>query len=50
MLVNVLDVIICINIVLGVQDSVEGADLNQDGTIGTPDLLQLLSAYGQNCE
>jgi hypothetical protein len=25
-------------------------DLNQDGTIGTPDLLQLLSAYGQICE
>jgi hypothetical protein len=31
-----------------VSDCIE--DLNQDGTIGTPDLLQLLSAYGQNCE
>jgi hypothetical protein len=25
-------------------------DLNQDGTIGTQDLLQLLTAYGQICE
>jgi hypothetical protein len=31
-----------------ISDCIE--DLNQDGTIGTPDLLQLLSAYGQNCE
>jgi subtilisin-like proprotein convertase family protein len=31
-----------------VSDCIE--DLNQDGTIGTPDLLQLLSAYGQICE
>jgi hypothetical protein len=31
-----------------VSDCIE--DLNQDGTIGTPDLLQLLSAYGQTCE
>jgi len=31
-----------------VSDCIE--DLNQDGTIGTPDLLQLLSAYGQACE
>ncbi|MAU77006.1 MAG: hypothetical protein CL831_09115 [Crocinitomicaceae bacterium] len=31
-----------------VSDCIE--DLNQDGTIGTPDLLQLLSAYGQACD
>jgi hypothetical protein len=31
-----------------ISDCIE--DLNQDGTIGTPDLLQLLSAYGQICE
>ena len=43
MLVNVLDVIICINIVLGVQDSVEGADLNQDGTINVLDIVTLVN-------
>ena len=31
-----------------VSDCIE--DINQDGTIGTQDLLQLLTAYGQNCE
>ena len=31
-----------------VSDCIE--DLNFDGVIGTPDLLQLLSAYGQICE
>ena len=31
-----------------ISDCIE--DINQDGTIGTPDLLQLLSAYGQVCD
>jgi len=31
-----------------ISDCIE--DLNQDGTIGTPDLLQLLTAFGQICE
>ena len=31
-----------------ISDCIE--DLNQDGTIGTPDLLQLLSTFGQVCE
>ena len=31
-----------------ISDCIE--DLNQDGTIGTQDLLQLLSAYGQACD
>ena len=31
-----------------VSDCIE--DLNLDGVIGTPDLLQLLSAYGQICD
>jgi hypothetical protein len=31
-----------------ISDCIE--DLNQDGTIGTPDLLQLLSAFGLTCE
>ena len=34
--------------VSNVSDCIE--DINQDGTIGTPDLLQLLSAYGQVCD
>ena len=31
-----------------ISDCIE--DLDQDGTIGTPDLLQLLSAFGQTCD
>jgi hypothetical protein len=31
-----------------ISDCIE--DINQDGTIGTPDLLQLLSTYGQICD
>jgi hypothetical protein len=34
--------------VSNVSDCIE--DINQDGTIGTPDLLQLLGSYGQTCE
>ena len=42
-IVNILDVIICINIVLGTANPVDAADLNQDGIVNILDIVTLVN-------
>ena len=42
-IINILDVIICINIVLGTEESTELGDLNQDGIINILDIVSLVN-------
>ena len=42
-LVNILDVIICINIVLGSAEEIDSADLNNDGIINILDIVTLVN-------
>ena len=41
--VNILDVIICINIVLGSAEEIDSADLNNDGIINILDIVTLVN-------
>jgi len=42
-IINILDIIMCINIILGVSESVDSADLNQDGIINILDVVTLVN-------
>ena len=42
-LVNILDVIICVNIILGLSENIENADLNNDGIINILDVIAVLN-------
>ncbi len=42
LLVNILDVVILVNIVLGISDQIPGSDINQDGDINILDVVQMV--------
>ena len=42
-IVNILDVILCINIVLGESEIVNNADLNSDGIVNILDMVTLVN-------
>ena len=42
-IINVLDIIVCINIILGTSESLDSADLNQDGIINILDIIALVN-------
>tara|TARA_Y100000590_G_scaffold401352_1_gene486144 strand:+ start:272 stop:760 length:489 start_codon:yes stop_codon:yes gene_type:complete len=42
-IINVLDIILTVNIVLGVTDPADSADLNQDGSINILDIVSLVN-------
>ena len=42
-IINILDIIMCINIILGTSESTESADLNQDGIINILDVVTLVN-------
>ena len=43
-IINILDIIMCINIILGTSETTESADLNQDGIINILDVVTLVNA------
>ena len=42
-IINILDIIICINIVLGTEENTDSADLNQDGIVNILDIVSLVN-------
>ena len=42
-IVNILDIIMCINIILGISETIDSADLNQDGIINILDVVTLVN-------
>ena len=42
-IVNILDIIMCINIILGTSEAIDSADLNQDGIINILDVVTLVN-------
>ena len=43
LIVNILDVVLCVNIILGMSENNENADLNDDGIINVLDLVSLVN-------
>jgi len=41
--VNILDVILCINIVLGTEETIDNADLNGDNIVNILDIVSLVN-------
>ena len=48
LVINILDVIICINIVLGTEEIISSADLNQDGIVNILDIVSLVNLILEN--
>ena len=46
--INVIDIIIVVNIILGDQASIGSADLNQDGTIDVLDIINIINIILDN--
>ena len=42
-LINILDIIIAVNIILGIENSNQNADINEDGTINILDVISILN-------